>query len=214
MNPHTDVARLLVSVAHRLYERGYVTAMDGNVSARLPDGTILATPTSLNKGRVTESDLVELTPDGSPVAGGRAASTEIGMHLFIYQERPDVHAVVHAHPTHATGFAAAGVGLPGPVFPEVVMGLGSVPLAPYATPSTPEVAASIAPFVKTSTAILLANHGVVTYGRTLEEAYYKMEKVEHAAHMLFVARMLGGERILSGEDVAKLRSAFGNGKPL
>lgn len=209
MNSHADLARQLVSVSHRLYERGFVTATDGNVSTRLPNGNILATPTSMNKGSVTEADLVELAPDGSPVSKGRRASSEIGMHLFIYRERPDVHAVVHAHPTYATGFAAAGIGLTEPVFPEVIVGLGRIPLASYATPTTHEVAESIAPFVKEAHAILLSNHGVVTYGKSLDDAYYKMEKVEHAAHMLFVARMLGGVRVLNGEQVSKLLSAAG-----
>ena len=208
MSPHADLARLLVSVSHRLYERGFVTANDGNVSARLPNGHLLATPTSMNKGGVGESDLVELAPDGTLISSGRGASSEIGMHLFIYRERPDVQAVVHAHPTYATGFAAARIGLTEPVFPEVVVGLGRIPLAPYATPSTHEVAESIAPFVKEANAIMLANHGVVTYGRSLDDAYYKMEKVEHAAHMLFVARMLGGERVLSGGEVSKLLATF------
>jgi L-fuculose-phosphate aldolase len=134
---------------------------------------------------------------------------ELGMHLFIYQQRSDVEAVVHAHPPYATGFATARIALDKNILPEVVFGLGSVPLAQYATPSTGEVAESIAPFVQTSDAILLQNHGVVTYGADLDDAFFKMEKVEHAAHIAFVARMLGGERQLSPNEVAKLFAAFG-----
>jgi L-fuculose-phosphate aldolase len=205
---HSDLARHIVSVCRNLYEKGFVTATDGNVSTRLPNGNILATPTSVNKGRVNETDLVEVTLDGLPVGAGQVPSMELGMHLFVYRERPDVRAVVHAHPTYATGFATARTALDQPLFPEVIFGIGAIPLADFATPSTPEVAASIAPFVKTSNAILLMNHGVVTYGKDLDDAYFKMEKVEHAAHIIFVARVLGGEKPLTTEQVQKLTSVF------
>lgn len=201
----TEIAEAVVRACHRLYARGYVTATDGNVSARLPNGNILMTPASVNKGDVRENLLVELGPDGAPVTAGHRPSTESGMHVFIYRERPDVNAVVHAHPTHATGFAAARVPMPANVLPEVIVGLGDIPLASYATPSTPDLAASLRPFVPSASAVLLANHGVVTFAPTVEEAYFKMEKVEHAAHILFVARMLGGERTLEPADVARLR---------
>ena len=127
------------------------------------------------------------------------------MHLFIYEQRPDVRAVVHAHPTYATGFATARIPLTECLFPEVIVGMGAIPLAEYATPSTEEVAQSLAPFVKNADAVLLANHGVVTYSSDLHDAYFKMEKVEHAAHITFVAKMLGGERTLGAEDLEKLR---------
>ena len=204
MASRTDSARSIVLVCHKLYEKGFVTATDGNVSARLDCGNILVTPTSLNKGRVTESDLVEVKPDGSAVTLGRKASTELDMHLFVYEQRPDIQAVVHAHPPHATGFATARVPLTACLFPEVIVGLGAIPLADYATPSTKEVAESLAPHVRNADAILLANHGVVTYGRDVEDAYFKMEKVEHAAHITFVARVLGGEKPLSTRDIDKL----------
>ena len=201
----SEISRQIVLVCHQLAARGFVTATDGNVSARLPNGNILVTPSALNKGRVTESDLVEVKADGTPVTLSRKASTELNMHLFVYIQRPDIHAVVHAHPTYATGFATARIPLSECVFPEVIVGLGAIPLAPYATPSTKEVSATLTPFVKTSDAILLSNHGVVTYGKDLGDAYFKMEKVEHAAHITFVARMLGGEKILDEKDIAKLR---------
>ena len=204
VSPSTKTTHLL-DVCHHLYTKGFVTATDGNVSARLENGNILATRSSINKGMVTENDLVEVTIDGEQVRGSGRPSTELGMHLFIYQLRPDVHAVVHAHPTYATGFATARIPLTECLFPEVIVGLGAIPLADYATPSTPEVAASLAPFLKNADAILLANHGVVTYGSDLLEAYFKMEKVEHAAHITFVARMLGGEKTLSNAELEKLR---------
>jgi L-fuculose-phosphate aldolase len=210
--PKSATAQKLVAVCRDLYAHGFVTASDGNVSSRLPNGNILATPTSLNKGRVVESDLVEVTVDGVIVREGRAPSTELGMHLYIYRQRPDVHAVVHAHPTYATGFAAAHIPLDKPLLPEVILGLGPIPLATFAVTSTQEVADSIAPYVQSSSAILLANHGVVTFGKDLDDAYFKMEKVEHAAHITFVARMLGGEKVLAGEEVKRLKETFSKRK--
>lgn len=202
----SEISRQIVLVCHQLADKGFVTATDGNVSAHLPNGNILVTPTGLNKGRVTESDLVEVKPEGTPVTLSRKASTELDMHLFIYSQRPDIHAVVHAHPTYATGFATARIPLSECLFPEVIVGLGAIPLAAYATPSTKEVSAALAPFVKSADAILLSNHGVVTYGENVDDAYFKMEKVEHATHIAFVARMLGGEKVLNEQEVAKLRA--------
>ena len=195
----------IVEICHRLYARGMVTATDGNVSVRIASGDILTTRSGINKGMVTENDLVEVSINGEQIGGSGKPSTELGMHLYIYQQRPDVNAVVHAHPIYATGFATARIPLDNCIFPEVIVGLGAIPLAEYATPSTSEVAASLAPFVKNADAILLSNHGVVTYGNDLYEAYFKMEKVEHAAHITFVASMLGGARTLTIEDVEKLR---------
>jgi L-fuculose-phosphate aldolase len=203
---HSASISQLVDVCHRLYVRGMVTATDGNVSVRLANGNILATRSGINKGMVTERDFVEVTLDGVQVSGSGKPSTEIKMHLFIYQQRHDAQAVVHAHPIYATGFATARIPLTRCTFPEVIVGLGAIPLAEYATPSTPEVVASLAAFVKNSDAILLANHGAVTFGPDLYDAYFKMEKVEHAAHITFVATMLGGPRTLSKEEVEKLRS--------
>ncbi len=205
----SDIAAAIVLVCHRLAAKGFVTAQDGNVSARIPNGNILVTPSSVNKGSVTEGMLVEVTPEGAPVTLNRKASTELGMHLFIYKQRQDVKAVVHAHPTYATGFAAARVPIPSAIFPEVIIGLGTIPLAPYATPSTTDLADSLAPFVGSSDAIIMSNHGVVAYGSDLESAYYKLEKVEHVAHMTFVAKMLGGEHRLSGGELQKLLSLSG-----
>ncbi len=204
MTPREETARQIVDICRRLYERRLVTAADGNVSARLTGGTILITPSGIPKARVTETDLVEVRDDGTPVDAGCRPSTELGMHLYIYRQRADVRAVVHSHPPYATGFAAARKVIDARVFPEVIVTLGEVPVAPYATPSTDEVADSIAPFVKTARAILLANHGVVTVGRSLEEAFTAMEKVEGAAQALTVARMFGGARRLAVAELRRL----------
>jgi L-fuculose-phosphate aldolase len=202
----TAATRLLLQVCHRLYRQGLVAATDGNVSVRLSGGNILTTRSGVNKGDSGPGDLVEVTPGGKQVRGRGKPSTELGMHLFVYRERPDISAVVHAHPPYATGFAVARIPLDRPVLPEVIVGLGGIPLARYATPSTREVADSLRPFVHTSGAVLLAGHGVVTWGADLHEAYFRMEKVEHAATIMFVARMLGGERALTGRQLDKLRA--------
>jgi L-fuculose-phosphate aldolase len=200
-----SIADLLIAVAHRVDAKGLVTATDGNISARLPGGTILATPTSMNKGMVTVEDLIELTSDGKQVGGTKRPSTEMKMHLFIYRHRPDVHAVVHCHPIYATGYAAAGIPLKTNVFPEVIVGLGEIPLAPYATPSTDEVGDSLSPFIADHDAILLANHGAVTCGKDLWDACFRMEKLEQTAQMLFIAESLGGAKQLNAEQVAQLK---------
>jgi L-fuculose-phosphate aldolase len=203
----------LVGICHRLYAKGFVAATDGNVSARLENGNILTTRTGISKGLVTPGDIIEVDPQGKPIDSLLRPSTEVGMHVYIYSQRPDIHAITHAHPPYATGFATAGLALDKCVAPEVIVGLGAIPLAHYATPATPEVASSLAPFVKNADAILLANHGVVTYGKDLQEAYFKMEKVEHTAQVSFVARMLGGEKVLSSAEIGKLltvsREAYG-----
>jgi L-fuculose-phosphate aldolase len=204
----SETVHQLIAVCRTLYGRGFVTATDGNVSSRLPNGNILTTPTSMNKGRVSASDLVEVTIEGVPVRRGKVPSMELGMHLFIYQQRDDINAVVHAHPPYATGFATAHTALDQPLFPEVIFGLGPVPLADFAVPSTQEMADSIAPFVRSSNAILLSNHGVVSFGKDLDDAYFKMEKLEHAAHITFVARMLGGEKKLTKDQVKRLHATF------
>lgn len=204
-NKNQNIERL-INICHRLYANRFVTATDGNVSVRLDNGNILTTRTAINKGMVTENDLVEVDLSGNVLSGNHLPSTEIGMHLYIYSQRSDVNAIVHAHPPYATGFATARQPLNECLFPEVIVGLGAIPLAEYATPSTEEVSKSLEPYVKNADAILLANHGVVTYGKDLWDAYFKMEKVEHAAHITFIARMLGGEKPLTQEEVEKLRA--------
>jgi L-fuculose-phosphate aldolase len=198
------IVAAMIDVCRRLTAKNFVAATDGNVSARLPSGNILITPSGVNKGMLTEADLVEVRRDGT-VAVGRA-TTELKMHLFIYERRKDARAIVHAHPPYATAFAVAGIALVDPVLPEVILGLGEIPLAPYATPSTGEVPDSLMPFVEKHNAVLLSNHGAVTFGADLLDAYFKMEKVEQAAAIIYRARMLGRVRTLSDDDVAKLHS--------
>lgn len=190
-----------------LHERGYIAACDGNISVRLDEHRVLVTPTGMSKGAMRTSDLVVVDMRGRKLFGRREVTSEIGMHLLIYRMRPDVCAVVHAHPRTATGFAAAGIALDKPLVCEVVIGLGQIPLAPYGTPGTPELAATLEPLVPQYDAILMANHGVVTYGADLQSAYMKMETVEHFAQITLITRILGQQQLLDCADLDKLVAA-------
>jgi len=203
---NSSIRSHFLSVCRRLDTLRFVVATDGNVSIRLPRERMLITPSGVNKGKLKAADLVTLRLDGMLVAGRRKASTEADMHRFVYESRPDVNAVVHAHPTCATAFAAARIPLNLAVFPEVIVGLGPVPLAEYATPSTAEVRESLRPHIGSANAILLANHGAITFGATLDEAMNRMEKLEHFAHMIILARQLGGERLLTQQEYERLKA--------
>jgi L-fuculose-phosphate aldolase len=199
-----EARRQIVEVGRRLWQRGYVAANDGNLSVRLSDGRIVITPTGVSKGFLAAEALVIVNGEGARLGGRLEPSSEIRMHLFAYARRPDVRAVVHAHPPKATGFSAAGVPLAQCVLPEVVLSLGDVPTAPYATPSTDEVAGSIERFIDGYNAMLLKRHGVLTLGSDIFEAYWRMETVEHVADIALVAKLLGGASPLSTEEVRKL----------
>jgi L-fuculose-phosphate aldolase len=182
-----------------------VAATDGNLSVLLEDGNILSTPTLMSKGLIEVDDLVIVNRQGKKLSGERDVSSEIAMHLLIYKKRSDIGAVVHAHPPTATGFAAAGLALDRALCAELIVTLGSVPLANYETPGTPELAEALAPLVPDHNAILMANHGVVTYGVDLLNAYMNMETVEHFAKIALVTHMLGRQQTLSEQHVDKLR---------
>lgn len=194
-------------VCRRLFEAGLIAGLDGNVSVRLPDGHVLVTPAGLSKVDVTADDLVELDCDGAHIAGALVASSEIGMHLRLYQRRADVRAVVHAHPPIATGFGVAGLDFMDDVLPETIFHLGGVPLVPYATPGTPAMADALEPFIAAHDAFLLANHGATTMGPSLLLAHQRMESLEHAARILLTARTLGCVNALDPRDADALRSA-------
>ncbi|MGA8428893.1 MAG: class II aldolase/adducin family protein [Candidatus Sulfotelmatobacter sp.] len=194
----------IIRYGRMLHGRGFVAAMDGNLSLRRDDGQILVTPTCVSKGAMRPGDLVIVDLDGKRVAGRRNVTSEIGMHLLIYRMRPDIRAIVHAHPPTATGFAAAGIPLSEPLVCEVVIGLGSIPLARYGTPGTSELAKTLEPFVPRYDAILMSNHGVVAYADTLEHAYMKMETVEHFAQIALVTHLLGRQQPLQQGEIDKL----------
>ncbi len=194
----------LVRVCHLIYEQGWVAMNDGNVSIRLSDDRILCTPTALSKGSVKESDLIICDCSGKRVSGERECTSEIAMHITVYNIRPDIHSVVHAHPPTATGFAAAGRALDKALLPEVIIQLGAVPLAAYGLPGTPALSDGMLPFIPHYDAILLENHGCTTWGADVWQAYYRMEMVEHFARITFVAEMMGGAKPLPREEVSKL----------
>jgi L-fuculose-phosphate aldolase len=204
MTTETQARHDLAQFGKKLHDAGHVAATDGNLSVRLDDGRILATPTGMSKGMMHPEDMVIVDLDGQKCCGERNPSSEVGMHLLVYRTRPDINAVVHAHPVTATGFAAAGMSLEEPLVSEIVISLGAVPLAKYGTPGTPELTDALLPFVPDYDAILMANHGVVTYGPDLLNAYMKMETVEHFARIALVTQQLGRQQLLSKEEVDKL----------
>ena len=195
----------IVEVGRRMYARGYTASNDGNISVKLDDQRLLMTPKSVCKGFMTPDMMCVTDLEGRKLHGDRDPSSEMLMHLEVYKQRPDVRAVVHAHPPIATGFAVAGIPLNRAVLAEVLCTLGSIPIADYATPSTSELPAAVRKYVKAHDGMLLANHGALTLGADLFGAYYKMETIEHFAKISLVARMLGGENLIAREEVARLQ---------
>ncbi len=196
----------IVRFGKMLHQTGMVAATDGNLSVRLETGHVLCTPTLMSKGMMEPGDLVMVDRSGNKVNGSRGVSSEIAMHLLIYRLRPDVGAVVHAHPPTATGYAAAGMALDMALCSEIIVTLGSVPLANYETPGTQELADALSPLVAEHDAILMANHGVVTCGVDLLTAYMNMETVEHFAKIALVTHRLGKQQPLSEQHLDKLRA--------
>jgi L-fuculose-phosphate aldolase len=203
----------IVEICRRVYDKGFVSAYDGNISVLTENKSILITRSGVCKGDVKESDIIEINFAGEIINGKGKISTEYKIHLYAYSRRPEVNSVVHCHPTYATAFASSGEGLTKPVFPEVLLTLGKVPLCKYATPSTDDLPLSMEPYIDHAWAFLFENHGAVTLGKTLRDAYYKMEKLEHAAKTLFVSKLLGGAKELPSEKVRELlsvaKSAYG-----
>jgi L-fuculose-phosphate aldolase len=184
-----------------------IAGPDGNVSVRLLDGSILVTPAGRSKVDVNVDDLVTVGADGRVLEGG-TPSSELDMHLRIYKRRPDAHAVVHAHPPTATGFAVAGEGLMASVLPEVILQMGAVPLMRYCTPGTSAVGDTLEQYLDAGhTAVLMANHGATTLGTTLDQAHQRMESLEHAARILLTARLLGRVNELTVTETAALRTS-------
>lgn len=195
----------IVEIGRRIYDRGFVASNDGNISVRLDGDRLLTTPTGVSKGFMTPDMMVTTDLTGQKLTGDREPSSEILMHLAVYELRPEITAVVHAHPPTATGFAVAGIPLDRAVLAEVVTTLGSIPIAEYGTPSTSELADAVRRHIRAHDGLLLANHGALTVAHGLFPAYYKMETVEHFARISLVARQLGRERLLSREEVNRLQ---------
>lgn len=201
-NEH-EIMQEMCEIGRRVYDRGMVAANDGNFSVKLNDNEFLCTPTGVSKGFMTPEFICRIDAEGRLLEanGSFKPSSEMKMHLRVYKERPDVQAVVHAHPPYATTFAAAGIALEQPLLSEAVLTLGRVPVAGYGTPSTREVPDAVAEYLPYYDAMLLANHGALTYGDSLMNAYHKMESVEFYARILYQVRMLGGAKELTPEQV-------------
>jgi L-fuculose-phosphate aldolase len=212
MDSTEQLRREIVEVGRRLWTRGFVASNDGNISARIGSDRLLMTPSGVSKMDMTPEMMVVTDLDGTIVSAppDRKPSSEILMHLVAYAERPDVGAVVHAHPPISTGFAVAGIPLDRAVLAEVVTTLGSIPIAEYGTPSTRELAEAVRPYLRAHDAVLLANHGAVALGKDVFSAYYKMETIEHFARISLVARQLGREHLLSRQEVDRLQQLRGS----
>lgn len=199
-----DYRQDIIDVGKLIYQKSWVAANDGNISARLDGNRVLCTCTGISKGMMTAADLIVCDLDGNKLEGSRERTSEIAMHLAIYQRRPDIFSVVHAHPPVATGFAVAGRPLTLALLPEVIIGLGCVPLAEYGTPGTPALTEGMLPYIPQYDAILMRNHGLVCYGEDVYKAFFKMETVEHFARITLVAELLGGPKVLPKQEVDKL----------
>jgi L-fuculose-phosphate aldolase len=196
----------IIESGKRAYARGYIAANDGNISARINKKHVLITPTGVNKGFMKASDLVVVDMNGKIVNGKRKPSSEIQMHLQIYKERKDVNSVCHLHPPYATGFAVAGISLDQDVLSEAIIVLGKVPLVEYGTPGSEELYGKLLFHLRDSDAFLLANHGALTVGSDVFDAYNKMETLEHTAHIIFIAKQLGNINTLNAEQVKELEA--------
>ncbi|MBR3769831.1 MAG: class II aldolase/adducin family protein [Lachnospiraceae bacterium] len=201
-----QIKELMCDIGRRVWQKGMVAANDGNFSVKLNDNEFLCTPTGVSKGFMTPEYICKVDAQGNVLEAneGFRPSSEIKMHMRIYKKRPDVNAVVHAHPIYATAFAIAGQPLDQPIMPEAVIFLGEVPLAKYGTPSTNEVPDSIEEYLPYVNQVLLENHGALTWGSDLLSAYHKMESVEFYANLMYKAKMLGGAQVLNDEQVGKL----------
>ena len=209
-----EIKQQICDIGKRIYNRGMVAANDGNISVKISDNEFLCTPTGVSKGFMTPEFICKIDAKGNVLEAneGFRPSSEIKMHLRVYEKRPDVRSVVHAHPIYATSFAIACIPLTQPIMPEAVISLGSVPIAEYGTPSTPEIPDAVEKYLPYYDAVLLESHGALTYGDSLTTAYYKMESVEFYAELLYHANQLGGPKEFSKEQVEKLyeiRRQFG-----
>jgi L-fuculose-phosphate aldolase len=201
----TEARRQVIAAGKRLADRFFVASNDGNLSARLDDGTFLVTPSSMNKGEMTSADLLRVDADGRVLSGSRKPTSEMKMHLAVYRARPDVAGIVHAHPPAATGFAACRIRLDQEVvLPEVVFGLGRIGFAEYGTPTTEEVPRSVEKEIGSCEALLLCNHGALTVAADVMQAFYRMETLEMYARVRLVTKILGEPKALSESEVKEL----------
>ena len=194
----------LIAYCHKVHQQGFVAATDGNLSLRQPDGTVLITASGRPKGEITTDDIVHTTLDGTPLFAKKKLSTESKLHFHIYKNRQDVRAVIHCHPPVATAFACSGKSLDRPILPEIILTLGRIPLCPYATPSTDALPDSLNEAISYANVFLLQNHGAVCVGKTIAEAFNRMEKLEHYAKVILNAELLGGPLPLTRTQIDAL----------
>lgn len=199
-----DLARSLVECCKKLAAAGLIAGQDGNVTVRSGKGRLMVTPSGLLKADITTDDIVEVDLAGGKLRGHRKPTSELDMHLRVFRLRQDVNAIVHAHPPTATGFGVAGEAFEACILPETIFQVGWVPLVPYGAPGTAQLGDRIEPYIPRHDALLLANHGAITFGRDLEEALIRMESLEHTAKILFTARQLGKVTPLTAEDVKRI----------
>ena len=199
-----EIKKEMCEVGRRIYMNGFVAANDGNITVKISDNVFFATPTGVSKGYMTPDMIIKVDGEGKVLEGKLKPSSELKMHLRVYKERPDVKAVVHAHPPTATGFAIAGVPLDKYTMPEAIIFLGTVPIAKYGTPSTDEIPDAVSEHLQSYDAFLLENHGALTVGNSLMNAYFKMETLEFYAKISLNARLLGGEQELTCDQIDKL----------
>lgn len=209
-----EIKKQICEIGKRIYDKGMVASNDGNISVKLNDNEFLCTPTGVSKGFMTPEFICKVDRNGNVIQAnpGFKPSSEIKMHMRVYKERPDVNAVVHAHPLYATGFAIAGIPLTQPIMPEAVIALGCVPIAEYGTPSTEEIPDAVSKYLQSFDAVLLENHGALSFSDSLLNAYHKMESVEFYARLLYISTQLGGPKELSKSQVERLyeiRRQFG-----
>jgi L-fuculose-phosphate aldolase len=197
----------IVDIGRYVWQKGWIAANDGNITVRLDQNRILCSPTGVCKGMMRPDDLIIVDMSGNKIEGRLEGTTEIAMHLAVYNLRPDVNSVLHAHPPVATGFATAGRALNLALLPEVIIGLGCVPLAGYGLPGTPELLEPMLPLIPKYDALMMGNHGAVCYGADVYKAFFRMETVEHFARINLVAELLGGPTVLPKGEVQKLVDA-------
>ena len=209
-----EIKKQICEIGQRIYNKGMVAANDGNISVKISDNEFLCTPTGVSKGFMTPEFICKVDKNGNVIQANKGfkPSSEIKMHMRVYKERPDVQSVVHAHPLYATSFAIAGIPLTEPIMPEAVISLGCVPIAEYGTPSTEEIPDAVSKYLQYYDAVLLENHGALSYSDSLINAYYKMESLEFYAQLLYQSKVLGGPKRLSEAQVQRLyeiRRQFG-----
>ena len=204
MDTPTALSESIVEIGRRMYGKNLIAGTDGNISCRLPDGSFLITPSGKAKGRLSPEDMVVIDEGGSVISGNGRPSSEFRLHTYIYSARSDINAIVHAHPIFCTAYASAGKPLTASILPEIMLLAGDIPLAEYGTPSTSELPNSVEKLIENHDAILLRNHGVVVVGADLEDAFNKLEVVEHFAEILHAAEAIGGAKPLSNEQIDRL----------